>query len=289
MLSWPVLDIVMLGSLQFIAFAGSDNPNIIYKNVGCGRKFRYDLKALEPTGSRRNYQGVAVGDFNLDGYPDIVSASGFVADSSKQYRLINHKSVLDKTAFFTETMNLVNNGTGWVWNGNTLENGDMMVQMNRQTDPSKCWVSIRPVGMQGVVSNGFVNRGALGATIIMRPKGRRAVMSPIIGGESFGSQHSSRRNFGLGRKCTGNVEILWPGGVRNRLYDVRHRETLILPEIPCDYMRNWETEPAYLSCVTHAVNKIVGKGYASVQFGVRLVSSATRARKEFVSQVRAGE
>lgn len=278
-------DIVMVGSLEFSAFAGSDNPNVIYQNQGCGARFRYDLNALAPTGTTRAYQGLALGDFNQDGYPDLVGAASFKTKPSQRRLIANFSSPLDSTAYFTRLMRRTRDGSAWVWTGNTLERGDMMVQMNRPARSGRCWVSLQPVGMRDIVDRAKVNRGGLGAVLKVTPRGMRPVLVPIGSGESFGSQHSPRRNFGLGRRCAGVVEVLWPGGVRNRLYGLRSEEVIRLPEIPCSYDGQWETEARYTSCVMNAVSRMIARGVIEEVLGGRLMESARRARLEFRARI----
>lgn len=273
----------MVGSLDEPRAAGSDNPNVIYRNRGCRAKFSLDLKALEQTGRTRNYNGLAIGDFNLDGYPDVVAASGYVAYPEKQSRVYNFGSPLDKTAFFTNILNLNANMT-FSWTGNTLKDGDMMVQINSETNKSACWISVRPLGMQGILQKGRVNRGGLGATIIVKPKKRKPVIVPIISGDSFGSQHSPRRNFGLGRGCEGRVEILWPQGVRNRLYHVQNKEMISFPEIPCSFSGDYNDEGSYKTCVEEAVDELITHQVVSSDMARRLGKSALKARRDYLSE-----
>lgn len=274
-------DIFMAGSLDFSAFGGTDNPNVIYKNEGCTGKFTYDLTSWGPSGRYKNYRGLAIGDFNMDGYPDIVGASGFVAKPGTGKRITNYSSEFDQTAYFTDILER-NEEFMWVWTKNTLLPGDLMVDINRQTDPSKCWVSIRPLGTQGLVDGGKFNRGGLGSTIFVKPNGMKTVITPIVSGESFGSQHSPRRNFGLGSRCKGTVEILWPQGLRTRLYNVKHKEMLTIPEIPCDFAGAWESEHAFKECVFYAVGSLAEKGIFDERFGSRLIASAVKARRAHV-------
>lgn len=273
-------DIVLVGSLDFSTIEGSSNPNTIYRNSGCKAKFDYDRMALEPTGTLRNYQGLGLGDFNQDGYPDLVGASGFVTRPEQRSFIFNYSSPFDATAYFTELLEVTDSGL--VWNGNVLDDGDMMLQMNKATDPEKCWVSIRPLGMQGIVNGARVNRGALGSTLIVRPKGMKPVMAPIVSGESFGSQHSPRRNFGLGSQCTGTVDILWPRGVRNRLYNIKNKEVLTVPEIPCSFDGEFKRESSYRLCVKKAILNLLQNKVVTAKFGRRLAASAMRARRDFL-------
>lgn len=275
-----ITDIVMVGSLEFSAFSGSDNPNIIYKNHNCKAKFSYDLSSLQPTGTTRSYQGLAIGDFNRDGYPDVVGAAGVRTKRTNREYVASYNSTLDSTAYFTNILKPSADGSGWVWSGQKLMRGDLMVQMNRETDADHCWVSVQPVGMLDLVPQASTNRGALGATLRVTPRGLHTMTTPIVSGESFGSQHSPRRNFGLGKSCTGSVEVIWPSGVRNKLYDVKHGEVLTIPEVPCSYDGHWKSARIYRLCVAKAVGKMVLRRIVKLRFGVRLIGSAMRARSE---------
>lgn len=271
----------MVGSLDFSVFAGSDNPNIIYKNHNCKAKFSYDLSSFEPTGTTRSYQGLAVGDFNHDGYPDVVGAAGTRTKRTYREYVATYNSTLDTTAYFTPILKPTADGAGWVYTGYKLKPGDLMVQMNRATRPHHCWVSLQPVGMQDIVAGASTNRGALGTTLRLTPKGLHTVSVPIVSGESFGSQHSPRRNFGLGKSCTGSVEVLWPSGVRNKLYELKHKEVLILPEIPCSFDGEWDSVRSYRVCVLRSVGKMVLTKSVKLRYGIRLIGSAMRARLEY--------
>ncbi|CDF37415.1 unnamed protein product [Chondrus crispus] len=276
-------DIFMVGGLDFPAFGGSDNPNVIYKNEGCTGKFSYDTTSWGGSGRYRNYRGLAIGDFNMDGYPDIVGASGFVAKARSLTRIINYSSEFDQTAYFTQILQR-NEEAKWVWTGNSLLKGDLMVDINRATDRSKCWVSVQAMGTRGILEGGKVNRGGLGSTLFVTGKGMKTVTTPIASGESFGSQHSPRRNFGLGAACKGDVEILWAGGGRMRLYGVQNRERLTIPEVPCDFAGTWETEEAYEECVDSSVRALVGAGVLKRRMAKRIAESGLRARKEFLAR-----
>lgn len=273
-----------MGSLDEPRAAGSDNPNVVYENLGCTGKFKLNFDVLQQSGRLRNYNGFAMGDFNLDGYPDVVAASGYVASKTNLTRVIRYGSPLDKTAFFTDILNL-NKDKTFSWTGNSVFQGDMMVQMNRPMGSKNCWVSIKPLGTRGLVTGGSVNRGGLGSTLIVTPNGMATVMTPIVSGESFGSQHSPRRNFGLGKSCEGTLEILWPGGIRNRLYSMWNKEVLTVPEIPCSFTGHWESESDYMECVNKAVDELLEKDIIADTFQERLVKSAQKARMEYIANI----
>lgn len=78
-------------------------------------------------------------------------------------------------------------------------------------------------------------------------------MQPILGGSSIASQDSLIATFGLGTASSGRVEVLWPRGVRNRLYNVQQGERLPSPEIPCDIGDNGDRVNVYRQCVHNAL------------------------------------
>jgi hypothetical protein len=102
-------------------------------------------------------------------------------------------------------------------------------------------------------------------------------MLPVLGGSSHASQHSLIQGFGLGNQSRGTVEVLWPGGVRNRLYDVAHAETVTIPEIPCDFAKRWSSRSAYRNCVDRALDDLRHAGVIPRSALDRLRSSALRA------------
>ena len=79
-------------------------------------------------------------------------------------------------------------------------------------------------------------------------------MQPVLGGASHTSQSSMTAHFGLGSDASGTVDIMWPGGVYNRLYDVSASEGVVFPEIPCSFM-GWDgTQAEYETCVSDALS-----------------------------------
>jgi hypothetical protein len=85
-------------------------------------------------------------------------------------------------------------------------------------------------------------------------------MQPILGGSSHASQDSLTASFGLGSAKAGTVEVLWPGGTRNRLYNVRRFERIEFPEIPCSFDDEWASVRPYARCVNDALDDLVEAG-----------------------------
>jgi hypothetical protein len=86
--------------------------------------------------------------------------------------------------------------------------------------------------------------------------------------------------FGLGLAPRGTAEVLWPGGVRNRLYDVAAGESLRVPEIPCSFAAAWPDADAYATCVGDALDAWVSAGAVDAALAARLLASALRAFQE---------
>src|SRR5262249_34054530 len=157
------------------------------------------------------------GDLNNDGFPDIVTASAMnIPDTIPLTRFpATYGSPFDPTAYYVEQFRPVGPGE-FVWNGYEFPNGTLQVEMNSANNGNG-WVKIQPMGSAGLVQGGRVNRDGIGAVVTFTPEHGKAAMQPIVAGSSFASQDSLVADFGLGGARQGTVDILWPGGVRNRL------------------------------------------------------------------------
>ena len=104
-------------------------------------------------------------------------------------------------------------------------------------------------------------------------------MAPVLGGSSYLSQNALEQHFGLGSKRWGVSDVLWPGGVRNRLYLVRDGERVVQPEIPCSIDTNDAIGP-YTLCVASALRQLRQAGVISRIESARLLISAVAAYRE---------
>ncbi len=271
-------DIIYHGGIDIGPFVDASNPGVILQNDGSAN-FSYDHAALANSTNHtlRNVQGVASGDLNNDGFIDMVSVSSF--DIPDHFPLLPYQtqwgSVFDATAFFFPAFSPIAPGQ-FTWNGLRPENGTLSVEINSADNANK-WATISLQGTVGLTSKGKVNWDGIGAVVSFTPQGGQSVMLPIVGGASFGSQNSLAVNAGLGKAHQGTVEVLWPGGVRNKLYNVRHQERLMLPEIPCSYEQDWSNFQQYHSCVQQSLNELRTNHAIDLHFSLRLYSSALRA------------
>lgn len=86
--------------------------------------------------------------------------------------------------------------------------------------------------------------------------------------------------FGLGESNKATVEILWPGGVRNRYYTSDINQILVLPEIPCSFNQQWDSYKLYQKCVKNSLHQLHGANIVSKSEVTKLFKSATRAFTE---------
>jgi enediyne biosynthesis protein E4 len=254
-------DIIFHGGLENPFLVTTDNPGALLQNVGCNGVFQRDAVALAGSADHKNrtVYGVAVGDLNNDGFLDIVSAaSQVVPASAPHFPYTPYGSPFDAEA--SRVRVFVPNGVPnqRVWSGVAVEPGDLSVEINSGGNGNNS-ASLRLLGTIGLVrgrhANGAVNRNAVGAVATFTPQGGRPSVWPVLAGASYGSQNTLTTHVGLGEAPEGTLEIVWPGGVRNRLYEVKAGETLLVPEIPCSYTSDVRRNE-YRRCVREAVQDL---------------------------------
>jgi enediyne biosynthesis protein E4 len=235
-------DIIYNGGYEFSIYWDESNPGVVLNNQGCSASFTWDSAALAGTNHLdRNVEGLATGDFNNDGFVDVVTVSSFDVDPG-QFRVPLPSapvgSIFDPTAtmYFISTPG-VPDFFLFEWQGFTRSNGSLVVEIN--SGNGNRWAAFDLVGTRGLVDDPFatgqVNRDGIGAFVRFTPQGGQPTLTPVLGGSSYASQNSLTVEAGMGNAASGTVEVIWPGGVKNRLYDVLPSERLTLPEIPCSF------------------------------------------------------
>ena len=255
-------DIVYHGGADFAVFQDATNPGAVLQNDGTG-SFSRDTPALAGSTDhvRRNVKGVAMGDLNNDGFPDIVSVSG---QDWPAYAPVAPMlpfplgGPFDATAMLWPTffpLDPQDPSAGFVWSGIDPLDGTLAVEIN-SAENSNHWVRVTMLGTSGITSHGGVNRDGIGAVIRFTPEGGQTAMTPVQGGSSYASQNSLAKTFGMGIAKSGTVDILWPGGVRNRLHHVHPSEAILFPEIPCSYDTDSQSIHAYSRCVWKSLSEV---------------------------------
>lgn len=274
-------DLIFHGALDVGQFAIHDNPGSLLVNDGQAG-FRYAPEALSSTNhSRRDVEGVAVGDLDADGFPDIVSVSGYDVPPEMPVQRFDRRygSPFDRTARYAAAFEPTEEGTvwggPWRFGGVSYTNGSLSVEVNQGNDHGSIVVETR--GSVGQVPGGRVNRDGIGARVKVTPAGGETAMRPVVGGSSYASQNSLAMVFGLGDAPNATVEVVWPGGASNVLDRVRSGERVLVPEIPCD-ADGTEPMSAYRTCVADAVDALVDADVLDPEEGDRFEASMLRAR-----------
>lgn len=237
-------DIVYHGGWEYPLFWDESNPGVILNNQGCSASFIWDSAALAGSTSHvdRNVEGLATGDFNEDGFVDVVTVSSFdiPPDTLRipefSYPMGSPFDPVGARGFVPASVPTADPNI-FFWLGLTRFPGTLSVEIN--SGNANRWAAFDLMGTVGLVDNqvsaGRVNRDAIGAIVRFTPAGGPSSLIPVLGGSSYASQNSLTVQAGMGAATTGTVEVQWPGGVRNRLYDVAASERVLLPEIPCSY------------------------------------------------------
>ena len=251
------------GNQTIQAFDGT-NMGVILQNQGaCTADFTWDRAAVGFDHRFRSVQGMAVGDLDGNGFEDVVTVSDFNLLSGD---LITMNLIIPTGSFFDFVSGIarlwgIDGEAGTVFfidEGNEIGPGDLKVETSSGNDNG--WVEIVPRGSIGTATGARVNRDGIGAVISFTPVGGKTVTEPVMGGSSYASQDALASLFGLGEAPYGTVEILWPGGVLNRVRGVRAGERLVVPEIPCDLATRGEDPSGYATCVQGALNELVAAG-----------------------------
>ena len=265
-------DILFHGGLYFGPI-GQGCSSALLKNDGTAT-FGRDVTALAASTDHdtRTVQGVASGDLDGNGFADFVTVSNWDVSASDQVTY-NHNwgGPFDGgryTQIFTPTGDFSGDS---FFSGIPILRGTLSVELNDGANGNN-WVKVRTLGTTGITTGGSVNRDGIGAVVKVVTASGEEVLRPVVGGASYASQDSLEGVFGLDDDRKARVEILWPGGVRNRL-DVRAGETILFPEIPCSLDGNFVNAGQYVKCVQRALNQLKRAGVISARMKHRFLAA----------------
>jgi len=276
-------DIIYHGGWDYPLFWDESNRGVLLNNQGCSATFTWDTAALAGSTNHldRNVEGLATGDFNRDGFVDVVTLSSFdLFPGTLRVPLFSAPlgSPFDVDATFVPASVPTSDPNIFAWLGIQRKNGTLAVEIN--SGNSNHWAAFNLVGAKGLINNhisaGAVNRSGIGAIVRFKPQGGKPTLNPVLAGSSYASQNSLTVEVGMGTAIRGTVDVLWPGGVKNRLYDVHASERLTLPEIPCGFDSTMSSG-AYAACVTASLADLTLHHVVTIPEAARLEVSALLA------------
>jgi hypothetical protein len=204
-----------------------NQANGLYRNDGKGNFEDMTIMAGLNKETRFVCFGTGLVDFDNDGYPDILIASGSVypevdglvpnypAHSPRiLFRNQGDGTFVEMGAEAGPGISARHMGRGVAF-GDFDNDGDMDVLIVNVNEPPSLlrndapagnhWIKIR---LEGVKSN----RSAIGARVLARYSGKVQAQE-VVSGTSFVSSNDPRLHFGLGAATTADIEIHWPLGL----------------------------------------------------------------------------
>ncbi len=273
-------DVVFIGGLDQLLVNQSDNPGTLLANQGCTATFTAEIEAIPTNYSRHNVQGLAAGDLDQNGFTDFVTVSNLRLPDELPLQLGQPAGgPLDATAAFYPAFAPTDDSLAfWRWLGVEYGQGELTVELNRGDNGNR-WIAVNTIGTVGLIAGARSNRDGIGAVARVTPHGGKTVMRPVHVG-NYTSAHARQGNFGLGAARFATVEMVWQGKTRNKLYGVRHGETIDFPEIPCSYDGDFGTGQ-YLQCLRRSFRDLRRAGVVERHLQGRLLWSALVARLEY--------
>jgi hypothetical protein len=222
-----------------------DDTTSLYHNLGDGGFEESSVRA--GLGANNRYLGWGVGflDFDLDGWPDLLTVNGHVypeADRAggryayeqrpRLYRNLASGRFEDVSMQAGPAVALPKAARGAAF-GDLFNRGRVDVVVNNMNDvPTVLHDCAAATGQALVVKleGTRSNRSAIGARVVVQV-GPRRLLDEVRSGGSFCSQSDLRLHFGLGTSARADrVEVEWPSGGRDVAAGVAAGQAVVIRE-----------------------------------------------------------
>jgi len=236
------------GLLDIFKTHFADDLPILYKNSGRG--FFEDASREAGFDHTRYVQwGTGLADFDNDGWPDILTATGNVyPEVEKQFKEYPHKSTrlvyqnlhghfVDVTAQCGSGITSPHSSRGCAF-GDFDNDGDVDVLIMNMNEPPSLlrneYSTGRNPGRNNFLELKLVgttsNRSAIGARVRVKT-GSHVQAQELSSQSSYYSSNDPRLHFGLGPTAKADaIEIRWPSGKTDVLKDVQSNQLIVVAE-----------------------------------------------------------
>ena len=207
-----------------------DDTTSLYRNLGDGGFEESSVRA--GLGANTRYLGWGVGflDFDLDGWPDLLTVNGHVYPEADRagaryayeqpkvlYRNLGGGRFEDVSLAGGPAIALRKAARGAAF-GDLFNHGRVDIVVNNMNDAPTLLHDCAPRTGQALVvklEGTRSNRSAIGARVVVHV-GPRRLIDEVRSGGSFCSQNDLRLHFGLGPSAKADrVEVEWPSGGRD--------------------------------------------------------------------------
>ena len=272
-------DLLFQGGLDLSLFVELSNPGTLLTNDGCDADFTRQTGAFDTNHLARIVTGTAAGDLDEDGFVDVVTVANAVVPEEYPVFPLETEYGLDTdgTGFFTSRFTPNEEGL-FTYNGVEFAPGSLTVERNGGN--TNKGVAVGVVGAVGLTEGAIVPRSGIGAVVTIIGEDGQAFTKPVQSGTGYLSNDGPLVHAGVSSGAAATVEVVWPGGIRNRFYDVPTGTTFTAPEIPCAFDDPEVSTTAYTACVAGALADLSAAGVVDDAESERLLSDALRAREE---------
>ena len=232
------------GNLDIFKTHFSADTNILYRNNGKGIFRDVTNRAGLAVETRFVGWGAAMEDFDNDGLPDLLLATGMVYPEVERkapdaqyrtpcvlFRNLGGGKFEELFAQAGPAMKELHSSRGLAI-ADFDNDGDVDVLIVNMNEPPSLfrndvtgdghWLKVLLVGVTS-------NRSAIGAQVVAIYGGRKQARA-VLAQSSYLSANDRRLHFGLGPETTANLEIRWPNGQQEKVADVAADQLVVIRE-----------------------------------------------------------